>query len=211
MRFTWEGGTVEGAWHRPAATPSAALVLAHGAGKDMDDPLLVGVAEGLCDRGVAVVRFNFPYREAGRRAPGPQRISEDCYREVAEAVAAEVQPLYLGGKSYGGRMASHIVADGHPAAGLVFLGYPLHAPGRFDKLRDEHLGRIGVPMLFCQGTKDTFARPDLLEATLERLPGAELVAIEAGDHSFKVRGRAPAEVTAELVEAVARFVGAGRP
>ncbi|HEV8574502.1 MAG TPA: alpha/beta fold hydrolase [Dehalococcoidia bacterium] len=205
--FAWEGGTVSGAWHRPTGTARTALILAHGAGYGMNTRLLVDTGEALAERGVAVLRFNFPYTEAGRRSPDPQPRLEACYRAVAEAVAQEFERPCLGGKSMGGRIASHIVADGFSAAGLVFLGYPLHPPGKPERIRDAHLTRISVPMLFLQGTRDPFATPELLRRTIGSLPRARLVEIEDGDHSFKVRGRSTADVTAELVEAIDSFVG----
>jgi predicted alpha/beta-hydrolase family hydrolase len=172
----------------------------------MDTRLLVDAGSVLAERGVAVLRFNFPYSEAGRRSPDPQRRLEDCYRDVAAAVAGEFERPFLGGKSMGGRIASHIVAEGFSAGGLVFLGYPLHPPGQPERIRDEHLKRIDVPMLFLQGSRDPFARPDLLRGTIAALPSAKLVEIEGGDHSFKVRGRSAADVTSELVEAIDGFV-----
>jgi uncharacterized protein len=121
-------------------------------------------------------------------------------------VASKFERPYLGGKSMGGRIASHIVAEGFAAGGLVFLGYPLHPPGQPERIRDEHLKRIDVPMLFLQGSRDTFARPALLQSTIAALPSATLVEIEGGDHSFKVGGRSAADVTGELVEAIHSFV-----
>jgi predicted alpha/beta-hydrolase family hydrolase len=106
----------------------------------------------------------------------------------------------------GGRIASHVVADGFPAAALVFLAYPLHPPGKPEKIRDTHLRRINIPMLFLQGTRDPFATPDLLHETVQSLPLAQLVEVENGDHSFKVLGRSTKDVTAELVEAITRFL-----
>jgi predicted alpha/beta-hydrolase family hydrolase len=172
----------------------------------MDTRLLVDVAEALAARGVAVLRFNFPYMEAGRRGPDPQPRLEACYRAVAAAVAEEFQRPYLGGKSMGGRIASHVVADGFSAAGLVFLGYPLHPPGQPERIRDAHLRQIEVPMLFLQGTRDPFATPELLHRTADALPAARLVEIDGGGHSFKVKGRSPADVTADLIEAIDAFI-----
>jgi len=206
VSLEWDGGAVSGAWHRPESTPRATLVLAHGAGYNMNTRLLVDIAEALSDRDVAVVRFNFPYTEAGRRAPDPQARLEACWQSVAEAVAKESPRPFLGGKSLGGRIASHIVADGFEAAGLLFLGYPLHPPGKPERIRDAHLARIKTPMLFLQGTRDPFATPELLHQTIGRLPSASLVEIEGGDHSFKVKGRAVEDVTAELAGEIAKFV-----
>jgi len=204
--FRWDGGEVSGAWQRPDEDARSALILGHGAGHGMNTRLLIDVGEELAARGVAVLRFNFPYMEAGRRGPDPQPRLEACYRAVAETVAKEFERPFLGGKSMGGRIASHIVAAGFPAAGLVFLGYPLHPPGQPERIRDAHLRQIGVPMLFLQGTRDPFATPELLHATIGSLPTARLVEIEGGDHSFKVKGRSPADVTAALVEAIDAFI-----
>jgi predicted alpha/beta-hydrolase family hydrolase len=174
----------------------------------MDTRLLVDIGEALAGRGVAVLRFNFPYMEAGRRAPDPQPRLEACYRAIAETVASEFDRPFVGGKSMGGRIASHIVADGFSASGLVFLGYPLHPPGKPERIRDAHLGRISAPMLFLQGTRDPFATPDLLHQTVSGLQAARLVEIEGGDHSFKVKGRAAADVTAELIDTIDSFLSA---
>ena len=164
------------------------------------------MGEALASRGVAVVRFNFPYVEAGRRAPDPQPRLEACYRAVATAVAREMPRPFLGGKSMGGRIASHVVANGFAAAGLVFLGYPLHPPGRPERIRDAHLKGVSVPMLFLQGTRDPFATPSLLHNTIKALRMTKLVEVEGGDHSFKVRGRPTAEVTRDLIESIGSFV-----
>jgi len=176
----------------------------------MDTPLLIEIGDALASQGIAVVRFNFPYAEAGWRAPDPLPYLKACYHTVAMTVADEIPRLFVGGKSLGARIASYVVADGFPAAGLVFLGYPLHPPGRPQRIeiRYAHLGRIEVPMLFLQGTRDAFATQEVLYLTLETLKTAKLVEIAGGDHSFKVSGRPPVEVTAELVDAIVSFVSA---
>lgn len=205
--FDWDGGTVSALRDEPSGTTRGAVVLAHGAGGRKEDALLSAVASGLCGAGFTVVRFDFPYREAGRRLPGSQRHSETCYRAVVEAVGAEYGDPVIGGRSYGGRIASHIAAEGAPCAGLVLLAYPLHAPGRTEKPRDAHLPSIEAPVLFCQGTRDAFANLDLLQNTVERLPGADLHLVEGADHGMKVKGRAQEDVAGELIEVVARFCG----
>ena len=199
--FAWADGVVSGAWHHPARG-RVYLVLGHGAGGNMHTSGLVQICEALAGRGIGAVRFNFPYAEAGRKVPDRQPALERCYRAVAEQVVDRAERLFLGGRSMGGRIASHLVADGVQAAGLVFLSYPLHPPGRRERLRDAHLYGIGIPMLFIQGSSDAFAEPDLLTRTLERLPTARLHRIEGGDHGLKVRGRTADAVTAEIVEAV---------
>jgi predicted alpha/beta-hydrolase family hydrolase len=168
----------------------------------MDTPGLVDVCAALAARGIGTVRFNFPYSESGRKVPDKQPALERCYRAVVERVAGRAERLFLGGRSMGGRIASHLAADGVATAGLVFLSYPLHPPGRPERVRDAHLYGITAPMLFIQGTKDTFAEPELLARTLERLPTATLHRIEGGDHGLKVRGRPGDAVTAEIVETV---------
>ena len=206
LRFTWRDGEVSGARSLPDGEPRATLVLAHGAGGDMNHPQLIGMAEGLAGNGIEVVRFNFPYREAGRKAPDRQEKLEACYWAVAKEVSGSATRLYLGGGSMGGRIASHIVSDGFPAAGLVFQSYPLHPPGKPERIRDAHLARIAIPMLFIWGTRDAFATPDLLERTVASLPSATLHRLEGGDHGLKVRGRSGAEVLDEVVAVISAWI-----
>jgi uncharacterized protein len=189
----------------------AVLVLGHGAGAGMRSPFITGFAEAIGELGVATLRFDFPYMQAGRRAPDRAPVLLEAWREAfAQGVErARGRPVLAGGKSMGGRIASMAVAEGMRAAGLVFLGYPLHPPGRPDRLRDDHLDAVSVPMLFLQGTRDTFAQPALLAVVLARLgPRAELVSVEGGDHSFRVAGgpRDGATVAAGLAEPAAAFV-----
>lgn len=166
------------------------VVLAHGAGGDMRNPTLEGFAAGLAGQKVGCLRFNFAYSEAGRR--GPDR--EPALRQVWSAVFSQASTrknVWASGKSLGGRIASMMVADEElDATGLILVGYPLHPPGKPERIRDEHLYRVRVPMLFLQGTADPFATKDLFDAVLEKLgKRATLHAIEGGDHSFRVRGR----------------------
>jgi hypothetical protein len=192
---------------------SAVVVLGHGAGSGMESPFMAGIARGLVEQGLAVARFDFPYMHAGRKAPDPAPALVETWRLARAAVGERTGlPLVAGGKSLGGRIASMAVAEGMPAAALVFLGYPLHPPGRPEKLRREHLGRIGVPMLFLQGSRDAFAQPELLAETIASLGDrATLVEVEGGDHSFRVPGgpRDGAQIGAGLAPVVAEFVRAG--
>lgn len=206
-RFTWRDGEVSGLRNPAANKQRATVVLGHGAGGDMSHPQLAAMAEGLAAEGIETVRFNFPYREAGRRAPDRQEKLEACYWAVAKELASGGGRLFLGGGSMGGRIASHIVADGFPAAGLVFQSYPLHAPGKPERLRDDHLKRIAVPMLFLSGTSDPFATRALLERTLAELPGATLHWIEGGDHGLKVKGRPAKDVLREVVTTISAWIG----
>ena len=203
VRLVWDGGVVTGAWDSPSGNARAVLVLAHGAGGDLNDPLLKDVGAALAERGVAVLRFNFPYREAGRKAPGAQTASEQCYRDVADAARRSGVALFIGGKSYGGRMATHIASKGFEVDGLVLLSYPLHPPGKPDRIRDAHLADVRAPMVFMSGTKDPFATPALMEKAIASLKKrATLRWIEGGDHSLRVKSRKRSDVVAEITDAI---------
>jgi predicted alpha/beta-hydrolase family hydrolase len=204
-------GPVSGRYVRPRA-PFATIVVAHGAGAGMDHPFIAGFARAGADEGLASLRFNFPYLEAGRRSPDPEAVLRDAWRAAFAAADARTrgEPVWASGKSLGGRIASMAIADGElPAAGLVFLGYPLHPPGKPERIRDEHLYRITVPMLFLQGTADPFASPELLGRVMAKLGArATLVPFEGAGHSFEVRGRRrdPRDVGASLAPVVAAFI-----
>ena len=180
----------------PAATKHRAgvtLILGHGAGAGQTSDFIMSFASGLTARGIDMVTFNFLYREQGRRIPDPNDKLEACYRAVIEAVREQMNSgrdaLAIGGKSMGGRIASQVAAAGiGDLAGLVFLGYPLHPPGRPDRLRAKHLSDIKAPMLFVQGSRDAFGTPDQLRPIVTPLePPADAYVVEGGDHSFKVR------------------------
>ena len=177
-----------------------AVLLGHGAGGTRKTPFLLRVAESIVATGRRAALFNFPYTESGRRLPDPPALLEATVARVAESIRGlGAKRLVLGGKSMGGRIASQAVAQGLAADALLFLGYPLHPPGRTDKLRDKHLPNVAAPMLFVQGTRDEFARWDLLEATLARLGDrATLLRIEDGDHSFLVRKKVTGKTTTEV-------------
>jgi predicted alpha/beta-hydrolase family hydrolase len=185
------GGTNVGtAWIAPRGSV-ATLVLAHGAGAGMDHPFMAGFSRAVAEAGVSTLRFNFPYVERGKRSPDPERVLRDAWLVAFSAAVAKAGGgvVLAGGKSLGGRIASMCVADGMAADGIVFLGYPLHPPGKPERIRDEHLYRITVPMLFLQGTKDPFATPALLAKVVRKLGDrATLVPVEGGGHSFKVGG-----------------------
>ena len=182
------------------------VVLAPGAGAPMTHEFMEVMAKGLAARSLRVCRFDFLYQRAGRRSPDRQPVLEDTYRAVVEGLSSERHGklLVAGGKSMGGRIASHIAATGAPVDGLLFLGYPLHPPGRPDKLRDRHLYDVMAPMLFVEGDRDPFCPLDTLEVVRERLPGPSEVAVIAdGDHSFRVRkssGRTTPQAWDEVIE-----------
>jgi uncharacterized protein len=195
-------------------------VLAHGAGAGMRHRFLETTAQALSERGVATLRYQFPYMDAGSGRPDPPGVLEASVRAAVgrAAEAAPDLPLIAGGKSLGGRMTSGAAAASPLSGvrGLVFLGFPLHPPGQPGIKRADHLDRVDLPMLFLQGTRDTFARPDLLLPVIDRLrPRATLHMVEGGDHSFSVlkrSGRSAEQVMDELVGSIvdwARALGLG--
>lgn len=198
----------------PAARP-ATLILAHGAGAGQRHPFMVAFARGLSERGLDVATFNFLYTEQGRRVPDrmPQLVA--CYEAVIAAAREHLpsarERLFIGGKSMGGRAATHVAGDAAlPIHGLVLLGYPLHPPGRPDQLRDAHLSDVKRPMLFVQGTRDTFGTPSELSPIIKRLsPLATLRVVDGGDHSFKMTGRdaqKQAAVYGEIQDAIIDWI-----
>ena len=199
-------GEVSAEWHRPEKPNGTVVVLAHGAGGTMHTPQLKAFADGLLPHGVATLSFNFRYAEARKKAPDRTAILEATYEEAAGVARKEADALIFAGRSMGGRIGSHLAANGVACDGLIFLAYPLHPPGKPEKLRDEHLYRIAQPMLFLQGDRDAFATPDLLNTVLARLTTATLHTVAGGDHSHKVSGRAPSDVNAELVNAAAGWL-----
>jgi uncharacterized protein len=189
--------------------PSTCLIIAHGAGGPMHTPFIRYFHAELAKRGYLTVRFNFPYMEARRRVPDRREILEESYRTIVDQARNGRQKLSrvaIGGKSMGGRIASQIAANGVDVNGLFFLGYPLHPIGKTDQLRDEHLYRIKKPMLFVSGTRDSFARRDLLETVVTKIgPNATIHWIQDGDHSFKTPD-AKTGSTDTLQEALASLV-----
>jgi predicted alpha/beta-hydrolase family hydrolase len=187
-----------------------AVILGPGAGGTRQTPQLLSVAAFLDPKRYTTILFNFPYQEACRKFPDSAEVCEHTVDAVAAYArdALGTSKVVLGGRSMGGRMASQAVAKGLACDGLVFLAYPLHPPGQETKLRDAHLGSIPVPMLFLQGTRDEFARLDLLKATVDRLgPIAELALFEDANHSFKTRRGATATTKQTEAALFARLSG----
>ncbi len=210
-RFTIDvpGATAVSAAFTPAEGSFASLALFHGAGAGMDHPFMSGFAQAIASEGVATLRCNFPYMEAGKRSPDRPPVAVAKVRAAFEAASERAggRPVWVGGKSFGGRMASVAVAEGLAAAGIVFLGYPFHPPGKPDRVRDEHLYGIDRPMLFLQGTKDPFGTPAVRDAVIAKLPTATLHLVEGGGHSLeRSRSDDAREVAASLAPLVASFM-----
>jgi predicted alpha/beta-hydrolase family hydrolase len=198
----------------PSAAPVAAIVLAHGAGAGQRSPFMVAAAKALADRGILAATFDFPYITQKRKVPDKGPVLEEAWRGAVAAALARSEfaglPLVIGGKSMGGRIASQVAATGTlPIAGLVYLGYPLHPPGKPAQRRDAHLPAITAPMLFVQGGRDAFGTADEIRELLPRLNRQTVLhEVPGGDHSFKVpagAGRTQADILNEIFDVVARF------
>jgi predicted alpha/beta-hydrolase family hydrolase len=205
------------------APGSPALVLAHGANNDLDYPLLAYVAQNLAAAaGATVIRFNFPYVERGAEPSSDSALTLEetfrcAYDYLVNEAAAPGAPVFVGGKSLGGRVAAELVSrrpdgDGLEAVGLVELGYPLHAPGRTDRLNTKPLRHIDIPSLFCVGSHDAFCNLDLFRPVLSALlHPAELYVVEAGDHSLllpRSSGKQPDGAYPDVAATVATFIHA---
>jgi len=208
------GGTVSALLQAPAQA-SAGLALAHGAGAGMTHPFMAALAAALAQRGVATLRFQFPFMERGSKRPDGAALAQATVRAaVAHAQrCVPTLPWFAGGKSFGGRMASQAQAE-QPlpgVRGLVLVGFPLHAAGKPGITRAAHLARVQGPMLFLQGTRDALADLALLTPVVASLPQAQLVTVDDADHAFHVRarsGRNDAEVMAALADTIATWCAA---
>jgi uncharacterized protein len=195
--------------------PRATLILGHGAGAPQNHPWMISMARALNERSIECVTFNFLYTEAKRRLPDKGDVLEATWRAVIDQVRKSIgkRPLFIGGKSMGGRIATMVAANGEAGlAGLVLLGYPLHPPDKPEQLRVKHLSSIQTRCLFIQGERDPFGSPDELRPYTEQIPGgAKLVTIEAGDHSFAVpkRTATPEQIMARVADQIAAVVGNG--
>ncbi|WP_243224792.1 alpha/beta family hydrolase [Microbacterium sp. CIAB417] len=207
--------TVPASWAEPENDPGrGTVIIAHGAGTGMEHPFLVGLAGALNQSGFAAVRFDFPYRAQGRRMPGPAAHAVAAWNAVLAAVRARTEgPVWASGRSYGGRMASMAAAEGMEVDGLVYLGYPLHPPGRPEKPRVEHLPSVIAPQLFVSGTVDPFIQPlEQFEEAVASCQDARIAWIDGGGHSFEVKGnkRPAAIIGASLAPLVVDFAATAR-
>ncbi|MEQ9403496.1 MAG: alpha/beta fold hydrolase [Cyclobacteriaceae bacterium] len=176
-----------------AAKPSGVVILAHGAGAGMHHPFMTDLAKELATSGLHVVRFNFPYMEEGRKSPGSPKKNIESWKLIINHTTKTFPnlPIYVSGKSYGGRMASHLLSETTPenVEGIIYYGFPLHAPGKDSKDRAAHLNMIKVPQLFLQGEKDKLANINLVSEVIDELRNSILIKIDNADHSFNVPKR----------------------
>jgi predicted alpha/beta-hydrolase family hydrolase len=196
--------------------PKACLVLAHGAGAGMKHPFMTAIAQGLAGRGITTLRYEFPYMERGDKRPDPPPVAQKAVRAACAEAAKKFPgvPLFAGGKSFGGRMTSQAQAESplEGVRGIIFLGFPLHAPGKPSNDRAEHLFKVQVPMLFLQGARDEFAQLDLLQPLIDKIKDTATLKLFAdADHSFHVpasSGRNDQQVREEMLDAIAAFIAA---
>jgi len=207
------GATTSGLLDVPARAKGC-FVFAHGAGAGMTHAFMAAMAEGLVQRGIATLRFQFPYMEQGSKRPDAPAVAQAAVRAAALEAALRLPglPLFAGGKSYGGRMTSQAqAAQPLPGVrGIVFVGFPLHPAGKPSVERAKHLADVALPMLFLQGTRDELAELELIRQTTAQLGGrATLHVVEGADHSFHVlvrSGRTDAQVREELQDTMARWI-----
>jgi predicted alpha/beta-hydrolase family hydrolase len=210
-------GSVTALIYRAKDPIGSTLLLAHGAGASQTHPFMIDMAGRVSDRGVDVVTFNFLYTERGKRMPDRNDTLEACWRAAIASVRARgglpTEHLFCGGKSMGGRIASQVAAsdEGLTLSGLVFLGYPLHPPGKPKVRRDEHLPRVPFPMLFVQGSKDELGTAAEIRALAKKLPRASVHVVLRGDHSLRVEKIRQEAALAEAADAIGAFVRKNAP
>lgn len=200
IKVSAEIGSVSGEYTFPAKS-NCIVTLAHGAGAGMHHPFMKQLAAALAERDIATLRFNFPFTENKKGRPDVPAVAHQTIEAaIAHAKKQTEQPLFLSGKSFGGRMSSQYLSTHHDtnAKGIIFYGFPLHAPGKPSMERAEHLKAITEPMLFLSGTRDEFATLKLLKKVCASLPTATLITIENANHSFKAGKLNTIEMLADL-------------
>lgn len=204
VAIEWEGGEVSG---RLAGEGATGILLAHGAGVDQDHSLIVGLRDGLARAGQTVLTFNYPYTERGSRSPDRAPKLVACHRGAADYLRPRVDLLFLAGRSMGGRIATHLVAEGDPAAGVILYAYPLHPAGKPEKLRVAHLPDVHVPLLFFQGTNDALSRLELFDRHIRPLPNSTVEILDGANHSFRGKGWTPESILELLVGRTVAWIG----
>lgn len=197
MTVPWEGGDPLPA--RLVGEGGVAMLLAHGAGTTQDHPAMVALRDGLAAAGLTVMTFDYPYAAAGRRRPDPTPRLLSAHRAALHHLRERVgEPVVLAGRSMGGRMGTYLAAEGEAAAAVVCYAYPLHPAGRPDRLRADHLPRVGVPMLMVRGSGDALSQPELFDRHVRALPQVTVIDLEGADHGFRGKGWTPDGVAERL-------------
>lgn len=203
VSITWSGGEVTG---RMAGSGPNGVLLAHGAGTDQDHRVIVSLRDRLASAGLVVLSFNYPYTERGSKSPDRKERLVDCHRAAADVLAESVEMTFFAGRSMGGRMATYLVAEGYPAAGVILYAYPLHPPGKPESLRVDHFSEVGVPLLFFQGTRDSLSRMDLFDRHIATLPNATVEILEGATHSLTGGGWSETAMLEHLADRSASWI-----
>jgi predicted alpha/beta-hydrolase family hydrolase len=201
----WADGEVSG---RLTGAGPQGILLAHGAGTNQDHPFMIHLRDALAAAGHTVMTFNYPYAERGSKRPDRTERLVETHRTVADFIGERVERLFLAGRSMGGRMATYLVAEGYPAAGIVLYSYPLHPAGKEDRLRVAHLPDVTVPLLFFQGTRDALSRMDLFDRHIRPLPNATVEMLEGANHSFRGGGWTEERMIDRLTIGTSRWIHA---
>jgi predicted alpha/beta-hydrolase family hydrolase len=166
----------------------------------------VSLRDGLAEKGLTVMTFNYPYTDRGSKRPDRTEVLVRCHRAAADHLGARVEHLFLAGRSMGGRMATYLVAEGYPATGVILYAYPLHPAGREDQLRIGHFEDVKVPLLFFQGTRDALSRMELFDRHIRGLPNATVEILEGASHSFRGGGWSEQEMLERLVTGTTEWI-----
>jgi len=202
--ITWDEESVTAISEGDGAT---GVLVAHGAGTNQEHPSMVALRAGLAAGGLRVMTFNYPYTERGAKRPDRQDKLLACHRAAADTLSGDVDTLFLAGRSMGGRMGTILVAEAYPAAGLVLYAYPLHPPGKPERLRVSQFADIDVPMLFFQGTKDTLSRMELFEEQISPLANVQVEILEGAGHGYRGGGWNVETITERYVKGTLDWIG----
>jgi hypothetical protein len=203
VSIPWSGGEVSG---RLAGSGPRGVLLAHGAGTNQDHRVIVALRDRLAGAGHRVLTFNYPYTERGSKSPDRAERLLECHQAAADLLQKMVDVVFLAGRSMGGRMATYLVAEGYPAAGVVIYAYPLHPPGKPDSLRIAHFPTVRAPLLFFQGTRDSLSRMDLFERHIATLPHATVEFLGGATHSLTGGGWSEQAMLQHLTEKTTSWI-----
>lgn len=202
-RVAWSGGEVTA---NIVDNGPVGILLAHGAGTNQDHPFMVLLRDGLAANGYTVMTFNYAYTERGAKSPDRAERLIEVHTAAAAYLSHRTEEMFMAGRSMGGRIGTYVVAQGMEASGLILYAYPLHPPGRPDKLRVEQFAEIAVPMLFFQGTRDALSKMELFDALIRPLPTAEVEILEGASHGTKGGGWTPESMGERLISVSSSWI-----
>ncbi|REK09213.1 MAG: dienelactone hydrolase [Actinobacteria bacterium] len=203
IKIKWNGDEVTGILDGEGEN---GILLAHGAGTNQEHVTIVTLRSALAASGHTVMTFNYPYTERGSKRPDRTERLVECHQAAAESFKQDVKRVFLAGRSMGGRMGTYLAAEGYPCDGLILYSYPLHPPGKPEKLRVAHFPDVAQPMLFFQGTRDPLSRMELFDRHIRPLPNARVEILEGANHGFKGGGWDLESMVDRLAAGTTRFV-----